>query len=150
MTFLLLIKALITFKSHRTHNEVSHPPDLRNHIQRRMGAEKPAFEVRQNLQSSLNIASLYTKKHLLRFPPFPLFLVANKRLYIIRVCPSVGRSVGPLVMHKSDLTSINTPAQRSRLIMSCMRTCFSEISSVIPPLDLYHPPILFSIRLDNL
>ena len=59
------------------------------------------------------------------------FLVANKRLYK-RLCPSVSPSVRPSVRGsvgpwvrrsrvsefkpKSDLTSINAPAQRSRLI----------------------------------
>ena len=55
-----------------------------------------------------------------------VFLVANKRTYI-RVCPSVRPSVGNafFIMEfkpNSDLTSINAPAQRSRLIRSCIRT----------------------------
>ena len=69
------------------------------------------------------------------------FLVANKQLYI-RVCPSIGPSVGPSVglsivpsfrhaffltaefKPKSDLTSINAPAQRSQLMLPCIRPCF--------------------------
>ena len=43
---------------------------------------------------------------------FVAFLVVNKRLYK-PVCLSVRRSV---TTKKSDLTSINAPAQRSRLL----------------------------------
>ena len=56
-----------------------------------------------------------------------LFLVADTQLYK-RLCPSVRRSIGPWVgpsrvsefKPKSDLTSINAPAQRSRLIWLCI------------------------------
>ena len=49
-----------------------------------------------------------------------IFFVANKRLYN-RVCPSVGPSVTRFFQTaefkpKIDLTSINAPAQRSRLL----------------------------------
>ena len=65
------------------------------------------------------------------------FIVANKRLYK-RLCPSVRPSVCPSICPsvrpsgisefkpKSDLTSINAPAQRSRLIWSCIRLCFTS------------------------
>ena len=63
-----------------------------------------------------------------------MFLVANKRLYK-RLCPSVCRSVGPWVGRsrvsefkpKSDLTSINAPAQRSRLIRRVYELVFKDI-----------------------
>ena len=78
-------------------------------------------------------------------PSLSSFLIANKGFYI-RVCLSVHPSVHPSVcpsVHrlvswsvcwlriffivafkpKSDLISINAPAQRSRLILLCIRAC---------------------------
>ena len=69
-----------------------------------------------------------------------VFLVVNKRIYK-RLCPSVRWSIGPSVgllvrplpikefKPKSDLTSINAPAQRLQLIWSCIRPCSTVKSS---------------------
>ena len=78
------------------------------------------------------------------------------------VRPSVRRSVGPSVRPsfrrsvtrffqsaelkpKCDLTSINAPAQHSRLILSCIRTCFYffSLSFPFPSFSLSFSPSFF-------